>query len=186
MTITFHHVYIISSIFFQMIARIILYKTVYFDLVLCIYLVRITSIYKEGSKLSTHPLLLIECLHSFVDQSRQLFHRNIDLLCNYQTMVLLPTKFTLWEEYKLISLFWCTQKVSTPLESVSVSVRPAAYTITLHNYIRMCWKSVHGIVSPILIIITMEIGFLPSNGPFYCYKTIYLGNLKAASHLRHI
>jgi hypothetical protein len=36
------------------------------------------------------------------------------------------------------------------LESVSVSVRPAVYTITLHNYIRLCWNFVHRIVSSYL------------------------------------
>jgi len=35
------------------------------------------------------------------------------------------------------------------LESVSVSVRPSVYTITLHNYIRLCWNFVHSIVSSI-------------------------------------
>jgi hypothetical protein len=52
-----------------------------------------------------------------------------------------------------LRLFLCTQKMSTLLESVCVSVRPsvrpAVYTITLHNYIRLSWNFVHRTVSSI-------------------------------------
>ena len=54
---------------------------------------------------------------------------------------------------RLFYFFWapflCTQKVSTLLKSVSVSVRPSVYSITLHNYIRFSWNFVHRIVSSI-------------------------------------
>ena len=45
--------------------------------------------------------------------------------------------------------FLCTQKVSTLIESVSMSVRPSVYTITRHSHIRLCWNFVHRMVSAI-------------------------------------
>ena len=49
----------------------------------------------------------------------------------------------------MISSYWCTQKVSILLESVSVSVRPVIYTIPLHNCNQLSWNFVHRIVSSI-------------------------------------
>jgi hypothetical protein len=39
-----------------------------------------------------------------------------------------------------VDFYWCTQKVSTPLQSVSVSVRPSVYMITFDRRVRSWWN----------------------------------------------
>ncbi len=66
----------------------------------------------------------------------------IELILKDNYNVFLPSNFNQeWWLYcagqKCGPSFQCTHKVSTLLESISVSGRPSVYTITLHNYNRL-------------------------------------------------